>query len=204
MKANMHSNQIILASSSVYRKSLLERLRFSFETTNPNIDELPQEDETPQSLVKRLSIEKANIVAKRNPDKWIIGSDQVAHQNGRVLGKPGNHSKAFEQLKFCNSKKVEFITGVALINIEQQVNMYSQSSVKVKFLDLSEQQLNNYLKIDKPFDCAGSFKVEAMGISLFEGVECDDPTSLEGLPLITVCKLLRQAGIDPLSMKHTV
>ncbi len=189
-------NSLILASTSKYRKKLLERLNIPFSVIAANIDETSKKNESPKDLVQRLSIEKANAIAKTHPDQWIIGSDQIAQLEGLILGKPGNKQNALEQLKSCSGKQIQFLTGVALVNKVLDRVFYIQSQVDVKFLTLSEQQINNYLEVDEPYDCAGSFKIETMGITLFEWVKSDDPTSLEGLPLIAVCKLLRQAGFE--------
>ncbi len=189
-------NSLILASTSKYRKKLLERLNIPFSVIAANIDETNKKNESPKDLVQRLSIEKANAIAKTHPDQWIIGSDQIAQLEGLILGKPGNKQNALEQLKSCSGKQIQFLTGVALVNKVLDRVFYIQSQVDVKFLTLSEQQINNYLEVDEPYDCAGSFKIETMGITLFEWVKSDDPTSLEGLPLIAVCKLLRQAGFE--------
>ncbi len=190
--------KLILASGSKYRKRLLERLIFPISIQVPNIAESPNSNENPALLVKRLSIEKAQIISDKFPEHWVIGSDQAAQLGERILGKPGSHDVAVQQLKSCSGEEVQFITGTALVHSNLEKNYYAVNVVHAKFLKLSAQMINNYLNADKPYDCAGSFKIESLGISLFEWVKSDDPTSLEGLPLITVCKLLRQAGIEPL------
>ena len=192
-------SKILLASSSKYKNLLLSRLNLVFDTIEPNIDESSMIDELPSCLVKRLAIAKANKIATNHKDKWVIGCDQIAVLNNEILGKPVTQSRAIKQLMKSSGKEIEFITGVALVNIVSNKTYYENSVVKVKFLVLTESQIKNYLESDQPFDCAGSFKVESLGISLFEWVKSDDPSSLEGLPLITLCKLLRQAGIDPLA-----
>ena len=192
------SQEIILASSSKYRKKLLSRLKIPFTIETIDIDEKPRANEAPDVLVERLSKQKASTVARTNPTQWIIGSDQIALLDTTILGKPGNYITAYNQLKACSGKVLQFITGVSLINFEQNKIYYSSSTVEVKLITLTDEKINSYLNSDKPFDCAGSFKIESLGVALFEWVKSDDPTSLEGLPLITLCKLLRQAGIEPL------
>lgn len=189
-----HRN-IILASSSKYRQALLARLGVPFDSISPVIDETPLANETPESLVKRLALAKAEAISETNPQSLIIGSDQVAVFENEVIGKPGNHKNACRQLKCFSSKKINFLTGIALICRESNFNKTSLSEVTVQFRNLNNQQIENYLQIDKPYDCAGSFKIERLGIGLFESVHSDDPTSLEGLPLISVRKLLSSAGI---------
>lgn len=193
------SINLTLASSSKYRSNLLKRLGLAFGTVAADVDETRRVNESIPSMIKRLSLDKANAVAKHNPNHWVIGSDQSAQLNGHVLTKPGDQHTAIEQLKICSGKEVEFVTGVALVNLSLNQSFYDNSIVKVKFLDLTDQQIEHYVKTEKPLDCAGSFKVEGLGISLFASVKSDDPTSLEGLPLITLTQLLRQAGIDPLA-----
>lgn len=192
----MTKPEIILASASVYRKKLLNRLALPFQVVAADVDETPERNEHPEALVKRLSVSKSKQVAVNHCKQWVIGSDQVAHLDGKILGKPGNQSNALKQLMMCSGKDVQFITGVSLVNLELERYSYQHSVVDARFLDLSERQIIHYLEVDKPFDCAGSFKIEALGVSLFEWVKSSDPTSLEGLPLIVLCQLLRQNGIE--------
>jgi len=182
--------KLILASSSEYRRTLLKRLKIPFECQSPNIDETANKNETPHQLVKRLSLAKANIIASKNPNAVVIGSDQVAVFGQRIIGKPGSFDKAFEQLRSFSGELLIFITGVAIVCITTGSEAFEYSQVTVKFKNLSDQHLTDYLIADEPYDCAGSFKVESLGISLFESVQSNDPTSLEGLPLITICRLL--------------
>jgi MAF protein len=191
--------RLILASSSPYRRKLLQRLNIDFKSIASEIDETRLQNETPQDLVERLSISKAQHIAEKYTNTWIIGSDQVALLDNQILGKPGNQSKAFEQLELCSGKEVIFITGVCLMNKAENKTLYENSKVKVKFRQLQDDEINNYITIDKPFNCAGSFKVESLGVALFESVKSDDPTSLEGLPLILLCQLLRQVGFKLLN-----
>lgn len=188
---------LILASSSKYRQVLLSRLGVSFECISPELDESPYENELPTQLVKRLSIDKANRVALIHPEKFVLGSDQIAVFDQKIIGKPGNFDEAFKQLSAFSGHSIQFLTGVALVNRIEKICSFEYSEVTVKFRHLSEQQICQYLDIDQPYDCAGSFKIEKLGISLFESVTSDDPTSLEGLPLIKVCSLLRSVGLLP-------
>ncbi len=187
--------QLILASSSKYRKALLSRLPLDFDCCSSEIDESIQAGESAENLVKRLSIEKAQEVAKQYPDRFILGSDQVAVFKSQMIGKPHSFENAFKQLKEFSGQCVQFITGIALLHQQQKITNYEYSLVTVNFRTLTEKQITEYLSIDQPFDCAGSFKVEKFGVSLFESVISDDPTSLEGLPLIKVCNLLRAVGL---------
>ncbi len=188
-------SSLILASSSKYRQALLSRLGISFECISPAIDETPLSTEAPAELVKRLSVEKANKIAQIHPEKFVIGSDQIAFFENNIIGKPGSFAQAFKQLSKFSGKSIQFLTGVALINRSEKVCSFECSEVTVKFRTLSEQQIGHYLDVEQPFDCAGSFKVEKLGISLFESIHSDDPTSLEGLPLIKVCSLLKSVGL---------
>jgi len=192
------SNQFILASQSKYKRALISRLQLDIEYLHSDISEQLETDELPFQLVKRLSTEKAMFIANNNVHCWVIGSDQIALLGNKIIGKPEDKNNAIKQLLSCSEQRIIFITGVTLVNKEKGISLYDESIVEVKFKKLTEQQIVNYLDIDEPYDCAGSFKIESLGISLFEWVKSDDPTSLEGLPLITVCKLLRQAGIEPL------
>lgn len=188
-------SSLILASSSKYRQSLLARLGINFECIAPVIDESPRASESPLDLVRRLSIDKANKIAQIHPEKFVLGSDQIAVFKQNIIGKPGSFETAFKQLSEFSGNSIQFITGVALINRNEKVCSFEYSEVTVKFRHLSEQQIGHYLETDQPFDCAGSFKVEKFGISLFESIVSDDPTSLEGLPLIKVCSLLKSVNL---------
>ena len=190
--------QLVLASTSPYRRELLERLGLPFETASPNVDETEVGGETPEQLVERLAESKARAVAKSHPDALIIGSDQVAVLDNQILGKPGNHETAVQQLSNASGKNVLFLTGLCLLNTatgkaQTNVNIFS-----VKFRQLSASQINNYLQREKPYDCAGSFKSEGLGISLFEKMEGDDPNTLIGLPLITLINMLSAEGVGVL------
>ncbi len=195
---------IILGSSSPYRKSLLTRLNITFECHSPNIDESPFSQESAIDLVKRLTIAKAFAVHNERQDKnmlsnaLIISSDQVAVLENSILGKPHTHDKAVSQLINFSGKKVSFLTGLCIFNQEDQSYSYTLSKYHVYFRELTHQEINNYVSIEQPLDCAGSFKCEGLGISLFEKMEGDDPNSLIGLPLISLCQRLREQGVNPL------
>jgi septum formation protein len=190
---------LILASSSPYRRALLQQLRLPFQCAFPHIDEEALPGESPAELALRLAAEKALALRNDFPEALIIGSDQVAECGGRTLGKPGSHAKALEQLQFCQGRRVSFHTAISLLDTasgkqETQLDIFS-----VYFRALSEAQINRYLQLEKPYDCAGSFKVEGLGITLFEKMEGSDYNSLIGLPLIRLISLLKEFGLDPLS-----
>ena len=188
--------KIILASSSPYRKRLLERLNLTFQCISPDIDETPHPGEAPALLAARLSEEKAQAVAKKHPDSLIIASDQVAVRNSTILGKPGTEENAQAQLKKSSGQIVKFITSLTLVHPEHDKLETRVIPYKVKFRTLNDEEIARYIKADNPLNCAGSFKWEELGISLFEEMEGSDPTALEGLPLIALCNLLRERGIS--------
>ena len=185
---------LILASSSSYRRQLLERLGIPFTSISPNVDETPLQGESPQSLTLRLAHEKAKAVSSQHSDAWIIGSDQSADLHGQIIGKPGDHDRAFAQLKQMQGQTVVFHTALCLLgpNFCKTIEV----PTKVQFRSLSDEVLDNYLRIEKPYDCAGSAKSEGMGIILLEKVESTDPSALIGLPLIALCTLLCEAGFS--------
>ena len=191
--------KLILGSSSPFRKSLLEKLLLEFETYSPNIDESSFEGESPSDLVKRLSIAKAEEIAKRNPNSLIIGSDQVAVFNNQILGKPGNHENAVIQLTQFSNQSVQFITGLCLFNSKTLEYQYQQDETWVHFRELSARQIEYYLKNDSPYQCAGSFRSEGLGCSLFRSIESSDPNALIGLPIIKLVEMLGADGIDVLN-----
>ena len=187
--------QIVLASTSPFRKQLFEKLNCPFVTTKPNIDESPLENETAKQLVERLAIEKAQACASEFEHALIIGSDQVCVNNGEILGKPGDFEHAFLQLKAASAKKITFYTGLALLNTKtQQVQSLVESFV-VTFRPLTDEMITNYLHQEQPYQCAGSFKSEGYGIALFERLEGKDPNSLIGLPLISLISMLEKEGV---------
>lgn len=185
----------MLASTSPYRADLLKRLGLEFEIAVPECDETPLESEAACDLVLRLSIEKAGSLRGQYPNAWIIGSDQVAERDGLILGKPGNHESAMEQLSASSGRTVMFYTGVCLYDATTSAYAADRVATKVKFRTLSRDQIDRYLKAEKPYQCAGSFKSENRGISLFEYIAGDDPTALVGLPLIGLSSMLNQVGI---------
>ena len=186
---------VVLASSSPYRRRLLEQLGLDFEWSSPAIDETAAPDETPASLVKRLAEAKARALAGRYPQHWIIGSDQVACLDGRILGKPGDLDNARRQLRACRGRSVQFMTGLCLLDSRSGSAETVAEPFTVHFRTLDEAQIDRYLEREQPFDCAGSFKMEGLGIALFERLEGDDPNALIGLPLIRLVTLLQRAGI---------
>jgi len=196
--------KLILGSSSSYRKALLERLRIPFDCHSPNIDETPLKEETAKDLVKRLSIAKAQAVhserqaTKQQSDSLIITSDQVAVLDEQILGKPHTEQNAIKQLSQFNSKKVTFLTGLCIFDQEDHSYNYTLSEFHVHFRTLTVKEIERYVAIEKPLDCAGSFKCEGLGVCLFEKMEGDDPNSLIGLPLISLSKTLREMGVNPI------
>ncbi len=190
--------QLILASTSRYRRELLERLRLPFEQQSPEVDETPLPGEAPAVLATRLSLAKAQAVARLHPQAIVIGSDQVADLNGESIGKPGTHERACEQLRRMSGHRIVFQTGVAVVCEATGFSQQDLAPVHVVFRNLSEAEIESYLRAEQPYDCAGSAKSEGLGISLLAAIESDDPTALIGLPLIRTSQLLRAAGLDPL------
>lgn len=197
---------LILGSTSRYRRELLERLRMPFEVASPQVDETPLPREAPAALAIRLALAKAREVAGRFPEAVVIGSDQVADVDGHPIGKPGTHERAVAQLRQMSGRSVVFQTAVAVVRGATLGNPAFEAVqlalVKVRFRTLSENEIERYLRLEQPYDCAGSAKCETLGIALLEAIESDDPTALVGLPLIRTCALLRQAGLDPLAAAH--
>lgn len=189
---------IILASSSIYRRQLLQRLNLPFEWDNPALDETPEPTETPAAQAGRLACAKASALARRYPRHLIIGSDQVASLDGQALGKPGDFANAQRQLQACNGRRVEFFTGLCLLDSSNGSQQSCVDPFSVVFRQLTTSQIANYLHREQPFDCAGSFKVEGLGIALFERLDGADPNSLIGLPLIRLVAMLEKAGVEVL------
>jgi len=189
---------LILGSSSPYRKEVLEKLNIPFKCHSPNINENARTHEPAKELVLRLALEKARAIATQHPNALIIGSDQIATLGDETLGKPHTHAKATAQLRACSGKKVTFLTSLCLLNSETLQHQLSLTPYHVEFLSLSEQQIHAYLLKEKPYNCAGSFKSEGLGITLFKRLEGEDPNSLIGLPLISLTSMLRNEGIEPL------
>ncbi len=187
---------LILGSRSPFRAELLKKLQINFIQHSPDIDETQLEGESAPALVERLAQEKARLIAETYPQALIIGSDQVAVADGNILGKPGNHQTAIQQLMMASGKSVTFYTGLALYNAENQTMQHIVEPFTVHFRELTEKQIEYYLNQEKPYQCAGSFKSEGFGISLFSRLEGDDPNSLIGLPLIKLIELLSNEGVD--------
>ena len=194
----MSTTDIILASTSPYRRALLQRLQIPFHCLAPQTNESPLPDEQPPDMAVRLALAKARSLAPDDPDALIIGSDQVASVGGRIMGKPGNHAAAVAQLRASSGREVRFHTAIALVCASRQLEWFHVEPTGVYFRDLSERAIEGYLRREQPYDCAGSFKWEGLGIALFERLQGDDPTSLEGLPLIALTGLLTRAGVDVL------
>jgi septum formation protein len=191
--------RLILASTSRYRRELLQRLQLSFAVESPGVDETPLPHEAPAALALRLALAKAHAVAARHPQAWVIGSDQVADLAGAAIGKPGTHDRAAEQLRRMSSQRVVFQTAVAVVRAAGGFEAVDLAPVVVQFRRLDDAQIEHYLRTEQPYDCAGSAKSEGLGIALLDAIESDDPTALIGLPLIRTCRLLREAGLDVLA-----
>lgn len=189
------STTLVLASTSPFRRAILEKLAIPFETITPNVDETPMPGESPEQLVARLSELKAKAVADNYADALIIGSDQVAVVDGQIVGKPGTHEKALSQLKRASGKRVSFLTGLCLYNTKSKRAQIEVVPFNVIFRQLKDVQIESYLQKEKPYNCAGSFKSEGLGIALFERLEGDDPNTLMGLPLIRLIRMLESEGL---------
>lgn len=190
--------KLVLASTSPYRRELLNRLGLPFDVANPRADESPLPDETPQNLALRLSEVKARAVALAYPDALIIGSDQVATVDGKIYGKPGTHERAVTQLRELSGKTVNFFTGLCLFDAKNGKAEVRGIPTLVKFRELSDAEIENYLKREPAYDCAGSAKSEGLGIALLASMQGDDPNALVGLPLIALCDMLRNKGVQVL------
>lgn len=195
---------VILASTSRYRQELLSRLRIPFDIAAPHVDETPRPGEASPVLAQRLALAKAQAVAARFPSAVVIGSDQVADLNSQSLGKPGTHAIAVLQLKQMRGQTVWFHTAVAVLCQATGFQQRAMVDVKATFRDLSDDEIENYLQLEKPYDCAGSAKSEGLGIVLMHAITSDDPTALIGLPLIKTCHMLHAAGIALLPKKDCV
>lgn len=190
------SQRIVLASTSPYRRELLGRLGLPFEVANPRTDETPLPGERPEDLALRLSEAKARAVADAFPDALIIGSDQVAVCEGVVYGKPGDHERAVTQLRALSGKTVNFFTGLCLFNAANGHCQVRGIPTLVTFRTLSEAEIENYLRREQPYNCAGAAKSEGLGITLLASMRGDDPNALVGLPLIATCDMLRAEGVS--------
>lgn len=190
--------ELILASTSRYRRELLERLRIPFQALSPGTDETPLPGEAPAALAERLALAKARALARRFPDAVVIGADQVADVDGTAIGKPGTHERAVEQLRTMSGRTIVFQTALAVVRESIGFAQVRRAPVAVRFRVLSAAEIETYLRAEQPYDCAGSAKCETLGIALLEAIDSDDPTALVGLPLIRTAQLLREAGLDPL------
>jgi septum formation protein len=189
------SPRLILASSSAYRRELLGRLRLPFEAISPDIDESPLSDEAPEATALRLARAKAEAIARLHPGALVIGSDQVATLDGEQIGKPGNHENALAQLRKMRGRRVIFHTALCLWDGRSGSCELENIQVFVDFRDLPDAELDAYLRIEQPYDCAGSAKNEGLGIALLERIDSSDPSALTGLPLIALTGMLRRAGV---------
>ncbi|MBK1850044.1 septum formation inhibitor Maf [Marinobacter sp. 1-4A] len=195
----MPHKHLLLASSSPYRKELLARLGLAFSCASPSIDESPIKGETPKELAIRLARSKAQVLAPKYPGHWVIGSDQVATlPDGTLLSKPGTYSKAIQQLEQSSNKSVNFLTGLALLDADSGKLQTCCENFTVHFRNLTSQEIEAYLRKEEPYDCAGSFKMEGLGITLFRELQGQDPNSLIGLPLIALNNMLIDWGRNPL------
>jgi septum formation protein len=194
----MTAPRLILASTSRYRRELLQRLRLPFDVVSPGVDEAALAGEALAALALRLALAKARAVAASAADAVVIGSDQVAELDGQAIGKPGSYERAVEQLKRMSGQRVVFHTAVAVVRRDRGFERALLAPVSVVFRHLGSDEIERYLQLDTPYDCAGSAKSEALGVALLERIDSDDPTALIGLPLIRTCALLREAGLDPL------
>ena len=186
---------LVLGSTSRYRRELLARLGLPFDVSAPAVDESPLPGEVPRTLALRLALAKARAVAAQHADAVVIGSDQVADLDGEPLGKPGNHERATAQLRRMRGQTVIFHTAVAVVCQATGFEQVEVAPVQVRFRNLSDADIERYLRAEQPYDCAGSAKSEGLGIALLDAIHSDDPTALIGLPLIRTCRMLRAAGL---------
>jgi len=187
------TTRLLLASTSPYRRELLSRLRIPFDIARPEVDETPHPGESPLALAQRLAAAKATTIATRENDAWVIGSDQVAELDGQPLGKPGGREQALAQLAAMSGSSVAFRTALCVMHRDLG-RFEAVDTTIVRFRSLAGDEIARYVDAEQPFDCAGSFKSEGLGIALFEAIETTDPTALVGLPLIATAQLLRRAG----------
>ncbi|MER2553502.1 MAG: Maf family nucleotide pyrophosphatase [Thauera sp.] len=188
--------KIVLASTSTYRRLLLERLQLPFETDRPETDETALAGETPSATAERLALDKARAVATRWPDALVIGSDQVAHLGDEIFGKPGTEARAIAQLQRMRGQTVVFHTALAVLNTRSGRAQVAGVPTRVRFRDLDDDAIRRYVERERPLDCAGSAKSEGLGIALLEAMSGDDPTALIGLPLIALSRMLRAEGVQ--------
>ncbi len=190
--------RVVLASTSRYRRELLERLRLPFDVVAPEVDEGALPGEAPAALAARLALAKAQAVAAQHPQAVVIGSDQVCELDGEALGKPGAHERARAQLGRLSGRSAVFHTALAVVCRARGFEQQDAAPVRVQFRALADDEIERYLRLEQPYDCAGAAKCETLGIALVEAIHSDDPTALVGLPLIRTARLLRAAGVDPL------
>lgn len=193
------TRRLVLCSTSRYRRDLLGRLQLPFESAAPDLDESPLAGETVAALAERLALAKAQALAAGFPNAVLIGSDQAASCDGRLLGKPGTRELALEQLRSASGHEVEFHTAVAVLDTASGQHRSERDVTRVRFRELHEREIERYIEREPALDCAGSFKCEGLGIALFDAIETRDPTALVGLPLIATARLLRAFGVDPLA-----
>ena len=192
----MPDRPLILASSSVYRRSLLQRLGVAFTSVSPDVDETPHPGELPAATALRLALSKAQAVAATNPRALIIGSDQVADLDGAALSKPGNHGNAVRQLQAMRGRRVVFHTALCLLDAASGNHQLENVPTAIQFRDISDTQIERYLRIEQPYDCAGSAKIETLGIALVKKIDSDDPTAIIGLPLMMLVTMLAREGVN--------
>ena len=192
--------RIVLASTSRYRRELLARLRLPFDVVAPEVDESPRSGEAPAALAGRLALAKARAVAARHPEAVVIGSDQVCEVDGDALGKPGTHERAVAKLRRLSGRSAIFHTALAVVCSVRGFEQQDAAPVRVQFRTLRDDEIEAYLRLEQPYDCAGAAKCETLGIALLDAIHSDDPTALVGLPLVRTARLLRAAGIDVLRL----
>jgi septum formation protein len=188
---------LVLGSTSAYRRELLSRLHLPFTVEPPHVDETPRAGEQPAELARRLAAAKAAAVARQHPSAIVIGSDQVADLEGEPLGKPGTHANAVAQLRRMSGRTVIFQTAVTVMCQDSGFAQHELAPVRVRFREFGDEEIEAYLRLEQPYDCAGSAKSEGLGIALLDAIDSDDPTALIGLPLIRTARMLRAAGLRP-------
>jgi septum formation protein len=194
MPATTVAAELVLASSSRYRRELLQRLRLPFRIMSANVDEAAKGDEHVRALAQRLALAKASAAGTLAPDAWVIGSDQVAATADRLLGKPASREACIEQLAFASGRTVDFLTACCILRHSTRETFQHIDTTRARFRALKSDEIARYVDAEQPLDCAGGFKCEGLGIALFESIEARDPTALIGLPLIWVAATLRGCG----------
>lgn len=194
---------LVLASSSPWRRAILDKLGLPYRTKHPDIDETPLPGETAEALVSRLAEAKARAVAPTYKDALVIGSDQVAVLDDQIIGKPGTHDRAAEQLRAASGRSISFLTGLCLLNTATGATQIEVVPFHVHFRTLSDELIEAYLQHEQPYNCAGSFRSEGAGIVLFDRLEGDDPNTLVGLPLIRLSRMLEAEGVSPFNIQRS-